>query len=93
MKKYFLITDYGETCGDFFEVKEGEDVKEKAIDEYYKWINNPEYFDRSQEIPRETLYKMFKDDSEEDEGGGTVNIVEVVNYEGIKDETNLEKQL
>jgi hypothetical protein len=96
MKKYFLMTSYGETCGDFFEVREDEDVKEKAVDEYYKWVNNPKYFDRSQEIPKEALYKMFEDDSEEDEGGETISIVEVVNkdfynseeWEKMKNENN-----
>ena len=80
------MTSYGETCGDFFEVNEGEDVKEKAVDEYYKWINNPKYFNRSQEIPREALYEMFADDSEEDEGGTTISIIEVAGESFYKSE-------
>jgi len=85
MPSYFLVTDLGEICGGIFEVIEGEDLKEKAVDEYYKWINNPKYFERSQEIPKECLYQMFDDDSEEDEGGTTISIVKVADENDLKE--------
>jgi hypothetical protein len=84
MPNYSLVTDLGEICGGIFEVIEGEDLKEKAVDEYYKWINNPKYFERSQEIPKECLYQMFDDDSEADEGGGRINIIKVIDDEFLQ---------